>query len=124
MKYYGTIARSLIALLFVIAGVQKLTSLEGTAAYIASLGLPAPMIFTILVVLIEIPVALLFAYGYKVKEMGYLLIGFTVLTIVFAHRDFSQGANMVMALKNLAIIGGIMLAVKCASCDTCEVKKA
>jgi putative oxidoreductase len=122
MKYYGTIARSLIALLFVVAGVQKLMDIGGTAGFIGALGLPMPMIVAILVVLIEVPVALLFAYGYKVREMGYILMAYIALTTLVVHRDFSQGANLVMTLKNLAIIGGIMLAIKCADCDTCEVK--
>lgn len=113
MMHYGTIARSLIALLFVVAGVQKLMGFEGTAGYIASFGLPMPMIVALLVILIEVPVALAFAYGYKIKETGYILIAFTALATLVAHRDFAQGANMVMALKNVAIIGGIMLAIKC-----------
>ena len=122
MKYYGTIARSLIALLFVVAGAQKVMDFQGTAGFIGSLGLPAPALVAIIVILIEIPVALLFAYGYKTKETGYTLIAYTLLTILVVHRDLSQGANMVMSLKNLAIIGGLMLATKCAECDTCEVK--
>jgi putative oxidoreductase len=113
MKYYGTIARSLIALLFVVAGIQKLTGFEGTVGYVGSLGVPLATIATVIVIFIEIVVALLFAYGYKVKEMGYILIAYVVLTILIAHRDFSQGANMVMALKNIAIIGGLMLAACC-----------
>lgn len=113
MKYYGTIARSLIALLFVVAGIQKITGFQGTVGYIGSLGAPLPTLVTILVILIEVVVALLFAYGYKVREMGYILMGYVALTILVVHRDFSQGANMVMALKNIAIIGGLMLAVCC-----------
>lgn len=122
MKYYGLIARSLIALLFVVAGVQKLMDFNGITGYIGSLGLPMPAVVAALVIVIEIPVALLFAYGYKIKEMSWVLGIFTALTVVLAHRDFSQGANMVMALKNIAIIGGIMLAAKCADCSTCTVK--
>lgn len=113
MKYYGTIARSLIALLFVVAGVQKLTGFQGTVGYIGSLGVPFASLVAIIVIFIEIVVALLFAYGYKVREAGYILMAFVVLTIVLVHRDFSQGANMVMALKNIAIIGGLMLASCC-----------
>lgn len=122
MKYYGTIARSLIALLFVVAGAQKVMDFQGTVGFIGSLALPAPALVALIVILIEIPVALLFAYGYKTKEMGYVLIGYVLLTILVVHRDLSQGANMVMSLKNLAIIGGLMLATKCAECDTCDVK--
>jgi putative oxidoreductase len=121
---YGTIARSLIALLFVVAGVQKLMGFAGTVGYVGSLGVPLATVATALVIFIEIVVAAAFAYGYKVKETGYILIAFVALTILVAHRDLGAGSNMVMALKNIAIIGGIMLAIKCIGCETCEVKKA
>lgn len=113
MKNYGTIARSFIALLFVVAGYLKITGFASTVGYVGSLGVPMPLVATILVLIVEIPVALAFAYGYKVREMGYVLIAFTILATVFAHRDFGVGDNMLMALKNLAIIGGIMLAIRC-----------
>lgn len=113
MKNYATISRSLIALLFVVAGVQKLMSFDMTAGYIGSLGIPAPMLVALIVVIIEVPVALAFAWGYKIRETGYALIAFTALATLVAHRDFAMAGNMVMALKNIAIIGGIMLAIRC-----------
>jgi putative oxidoreductase len=113
MKHYGTVARSLIALLFVVAGYQKLTTFAMTAGFIGSLGVPAPTLATALVIFVEIVVALAFAFGYKVKETGYILMGFVALTILIAHRDWSQPANVMASLKNLSIIGGLMLAVCC-----------
>lgn len=113
MKYYGTIARSLIALLFVVAGVQKLMGFAGTVGYFGSLGIPMPTIAAVIVIFVEIVVALAFAYGYKVREAGYTLMTLVALTILIAHRDFSQAGQMMAALKNLAIIGGIMLGVCC-----------
>jgi putative oxidoreductase len=110
---YGTIARCLIALLFVVAGVQKLMSFSSTAGYVGSLGVPMATLATAIVIVIEVLVALAFAFGYKVREMGYILIGYVVVVTLVAHHDFSQGANMIMALKNIAIIGGLMLAVCC-----------
>lgn len=121
---YGTIARSLIALLFVVAGVQKLMDFSGTVGYVGALGVPMATVAAALVIFIEVVVAAAFAYGYKVKETGYILIAFVALTILVAHRDLAAGSNMIMALKNIAIIGGIMLAIKCMGCETCEVKKA
>ncbi len=92
---------------------------QNTAGFIGSLGVPLPLIATLFVILIEIPVALAFAWGYKTKETGYTLIAFTVLATLLAHRDIF-GADMVMALKNVAIIGGIMSAIACM-CGDCTV---
>ena len=65
---YAFIARVLIAVLFVVAGVQKLMQFSGISGYVGSLpgfaNIGSPMIATIatvLVIIIEIPVALAFA---------------------------------------------------------------
>ena len=120
---YACVSRSLIALLFVIAGVNKLMDFTNTAGYIGSLGLPLPVIATLLVILVEIPVALAFAWGYKTRETGYTLIAFTVLATILVHRDISGPMgqiNMLMALKNIAVVGGIMSAIACV-CGDCTV---
>ena len=124
MNYYSLFSRSLIALLFVVAGTQKAMHFQETVGAIGLL-VPASVaaIVTIVVIIIEVPVALAFAWGYRTCIMGWLLVGFTALTIVFIHRDFSVADNMVMALKNLAIIGGIMLGINTCTCGRCPAGK-
>lgn len=117
---YALVSRSLIALLFVFAGIGKVMSFSAFASSLGQMGIPLPMLAALIVILIEVPVALAFAYGYKVKETGYALVAFTVLTILIAHRDFSNQMNVIMALKNLAIVGGLMSAIAC-TCGTCTV---
>ena len=133
---YSIVSRSLIALLFVVAGYQKLVNFSGTVDAIVELVIPLasfvasgtvyaivklviPLV-AIVVILIEIPVALAFAYGYKTRQMGYALIAFTVLVTLIVHRDVSQPMNILMGLKNLAIIGGLMSAIMCF-CGDCMV---
>lgn len=118
---YALTSRILIALLFVVAGVQKIIGFQMMTGYIGSLGVPLPVIATALVIIIEIPVAIAFAYGYRVCTMGLILIGFTALTTLLVHRNISDGTNMVMALKNIAIIGGILAAIKACDCGNCPM---
>jgi putative oxidoreductase len=130
MNYYSLASRSLIALLFVVAGIQKMmnfgdaTTPNTEVNAIASLGFPAGIaaLVTALVIIIEVPVALAFAWGYMTCLMGWILVAFTALTILLVHRDFTNGMNMIMALKNLAIIGGLMLAVHGCECGKCPIK--
>lgn len=117
---YAFASRALIALLFVVAGAQKLMDFTGTVSIVEGLGVPFPMLATILVILVEVPVALAFAFGYKVRMTGWLLVGFTVLTTLLVHRDFSNQLHMLMTLKNIAIIGGIMSVIGCC-CNACVV---
>lgn len=109
--------RSLIALLFVVAGIQKLMSFSDISGFIGSLGVPAPALAAIIVIIIEVPVTLAFAWGYKTRQTGYVLIAFTILATLLVHRDYF-GADLVNVLKNIAIIGGIMAAIT-ATCKDC-----
>jgi putative oxidoreductase len=118
---YPLLSRVLIALLFVVAGVQKIMGFDGTVTYVGSLGVPLPMIATILIIIAEIPVALAYAWGYKIRITGGILVGFTVIATFLAHRDIATGMNLIMALKNVAIIGGILATTGTCSCGRCEV---
>ena len=121
---YSTVSRALIALLFVVAGVQKIMGFQGIVGYVGSLGVPLPLIATVLVIVVEVPVALMFVFCRKSLCMtGSVLIAFTVIATLLAHRDWSVGGNMIMALKNIAIIGGIMLAMKSCECGKCPMGK-
>ena len=121
---YAFIARVLIAVLFVVAGVQKLMQFSGISGYVGSLpgfaNIGSPMIATIatvLVIIIEIPVALAFAWGYRLCTTGMILIGFTILATLLVHNHLPQ--DMVMVLKNIAIIGGILSAIGSCDCGKC-----
>lgn len=121
MNYYALASRSLIALLFVVAGIQKAMHFQATSETVTALGIPMAAIVTVIVILIEVPIALAFAWGYYGCIAGWILVGFTAITTVVVHHDLNNGINMVNALKNLAIIGGLMLAVKDCSCKRCKI---
>jgi putative oxidoreductase len=107
---WDMLSRIFIAALFVFAGYGKLMTFEATTSYIGSVlktGMITPAI-TALVIFIEIVVAIVYAYGkYKKDIMAYILIAFTVLATIFFHSDMSNNLNVIMALKNLAIVGGL-----------------
>lgn len=115
---YALISRSLIAFLFVVAGYQKLVQFAGISGFLGSLGFPMPAVVTAIVIFIEIVVAIAYAWGYRVCLTGGILIAFTALATILVHRDIAVGDNMVMALKNIAIIGGLL-----ATIDACNCKR-
>ncbi len=115
------VSRSLIALLFVVAGLQKLMHFSDTVKSVVSLDIPLAGLATLIVIIIEIPVALAFAWGYRTCIMGAILMAFTVIVTVMVHGHLNVGMNLVMALKNLAIIGGILgLSAQC-DCGKCPI---
>lgn len=102
------IGRIFIAVLFIPAGWTKLMAISGTASYFASLGLPMPMVTAILVGLIELLGGLALLVGLQTRIAAVIVALFTIGTILVAHIDFSNGLNIIMAQKNLAIAGGLL----------------
>lgn len=108
-------SRVLIAILFVYAGVGKLMNFSGVVSGMlaAKFGALATVV-GVIVVFIEIVVAISFAIGYKKKWSAWTLGVFTALATILYHNPWGTGAfdpmMAVMALKNVAIIGGIWAA--------------
>lgn len=116
MQKEGFIVRLLIGLLFVVAGFGKLMNFDGTVGYVASLGVPLASIATIIVIIIELPVATAFILGLKnkyinVEKSAIAMIVFTALATLLAHNNIGEQMQMIMALKNIAIIGALMMFV-------------
>ena len=105
------IARIFLSILFILAGGSKLSDLEGTTQYFLGLELPAPMAMAVIVGLIEFIGGLAILIGFKIRIAAAIIALFTIGTILVAHLDFSQGLNIIMAQKNLAITGGLLLLI-------------
>lgn len=103
------VARIAIAAIFVLAGVNKITGFEGTVSQIEAVGLPLPLIVTILTIIVEVGGGIALAVGYHARWAALALAAFTVLTIIFFHANWSDPVQMIMALKNVSMIGGLLL---------------
>lgn len=103
------ISRIFLSILFILAGWGKLTGLEGTSQFFGSLGLPVPYATAILVGLVEFLGGLAIVIGFQTRFAALIVALFTIGATLVAHMDFSQGMNAMMAQKNLAIAGGLLL---------------
>ena len=115
------VARLLLGVFFIMAGAQKFTAIDGTAGYIASVGLPAPTLLAWLAAIFEVVAGIAVVVGLQTRIAALLLAAFCVFTgIVFhgsaiAMPDFPQAANdqltmmnQGMMVKNLMIAGGFL----------------
>jgi putative oxidoreductase len=110
--YIPVIGRTLLALIFIIAGWGKFMGLAGTAGYIASVGLPFPMVLAVAAVAIELIGGIALLVGFHARLAAWILIVFTALATVFFHAAWSDPLQQGMALKNLAMIGGLLYVAK------------
>lgn len=72
------------------------------------MGLPGS--FAVPAGIFELAAGLMLAVGFVVRLVALLLFVFVALTIMFFHHKFTDPVQGAMALKNLAIMGGLLLA--------------
>lgn len=107
-KIAAIIGRFLIATIFIVSGVTKLMTPGATEQMIQSAGLPGGL--AIPVGLFELVLGIMLAIGLAVRLVALLLFAFTAATILFFHNQFTDPMQAAMAMKNLAIMGGLLLA--------------
>ena len=100
------IGRVFIAVIFLVSGINKLIHVNDTNAMIAGAGLPPGL--AIPTGLFELIAGICLVFGVATRLWSILLAGFVLLTILFFHRDFTDPMQAMMAMKNLAIAGGLL----------------
>ncbi len=103
------VARVFLALLFIMAGIGKLTGAEAMAGYFGALGIPMPGISVYLVGLFEVVGGIAIVVGYQTRIVALLLAAFSIASAVLAHTNFADQTQMIMFMKNLGLAGGFLL---------------
>ena len=101
------IGRIMLALIFILAGVGKISDPAGTMGYMQSAGLPGILLWP--TIALELLGGLALAVGYKTRYVAFALAGFSVLAAAMFHNNFGDQMQMIMFLKNIAIAGGLLL---------------
>ena len=101
--------RIFLAAIFLISGLGKITAYAGTAAYMASLGVPGALLPAVIAT--EVLGAIAIIIGWKTRITAFLLAGFTLLSGIIFHSNFADQIQVIMFLKNVAIAGGFLLLV-------------
>lgn len=106
-------ARALMALMFVPAGISKITGFEGTVGYIASVGLPLAAAGAVAAIVVELLGGLALLAGAGTRIAALVLAAFTLAASVFFHAFWAVPADQafvqqLMFFKNLAIVGGLL----------------
>ena len=117
-KQFGPlVGRILLALIFVMSGFSKITGFAGTAGYIAGKGLPMAEVLTVLTIIIELGGGLLIIVGWQARWAAAAIFLFIIPVTFIFHAFWSvtdpqaQYMDMLMFMKNLAIMGGMLMIV-------------
>ncbi len=101
------IARLLLAHIFVLAGVGKITGYAGTQGYMESMGVPGALLP--LVILLELGGGLALIIGLLTRWVALALAAFCVASALIFHMNWSEQTQMIMFMKNVALAGGFLL---------------
>lgn len=126
MKQY--VPRVLLSLLFVVGGFGFLMNFAASKKFVAvglgNVGLPMSLagIALVIAIVLKLGGGLMLMFNYHRSRGAWMLIVFTAMATIMYHTNWSGDmgqAQMTNFLKNLAIIGGLMLFARCP-CKTCK----
>ncbi len=105
------VARVLLSLIFIMSGLGKIAAPAATIGYISSVGAPMPTVAYGIAVFVEVGLGLALLVGYQAKLAATGIAIFTLAAAFLFHNNFSDQIQMIMFMKNITIIGGLLLVV-------------
>ena len=107
-RYSMLVGRILIAAIFIMSGIGKITDPQGTQQYMQAMGMTwATTLFYLGAIVIEIGGGLSLLLGYWTRAGAIALILFMIPTTLLFHTNFADQNQMIHFLKNLAMFGGL-----------------
>jgi len=114
LKQYGPLlGRILLSVIFIIAGITKITGFEGAAGYMASKGLPMVEVLLVLTIIVELGGGLLILVGWQARWAATAIFMFLIpVTLIFHPFWAFEGQEGMQQFhsffKNTAIMGGMV----------------
>jgi len=108
------IARLMMVLLFLPAGIGKIGGFAGTVGYIASVGLPFATLGAVIAIVVEVAGSLALLAGFQTRLAAFILAVFALVSGLFFHQFWAAAPDQamlqqIMFFKNVAITGGLLM---------------
>ncbi|HEY9845467.1 MAG TPA: DoxX family protein [Candidatus Caenarcaniphilales bacterium] len=103
------LARIFLAAIFMRSGLGKLLDPAGTQQQMAAAGIPLTGLLLVGSIIFELVGGLAVLLGYKARIGAIALILFLIPTTLIFHTNFSEPMQINQFLKNLGIMGGLLL---------------
>ncbi|HLV07125.1 MAG TPA: DoxX family protein [Croceibacterium sp.] len=103
----AVIGRLLLALLFIVAGLQKIVNSAAVASMFVETNLSTSLIVPIGI--FELVAGILLAIGLMTRLVSFLLFLWVVLEIFFFYNQFTDPVEGTMALLLAAVAGGLLM---------------
>ena len=100
-KYANLAGRILLAHIFLLAGLNKITGYSGTQGYMEAMGVPGMLLP--LVILLEIGGAVALIVGWQTRWAAYALALFSIVAAVIFHSNLADQIQMIQFFMNRII---------------------
>lgn len=110
-------ARVLLSALFLMSGINKILNPADTQQYMASYGMPLTGLFLMGAIALELAGGLSVLLGYKARWGAIALIIFLIPATLIFHTNFADQMQTIQFMKNLAILGGLLMIIQSGSGD-------
>ena len=110
------LARVFLAAVYLFSGIDKLAHRDDSIAELNALKLSSPELLRPLVIAVQLIGGLMVLLGYYTGLGAFILLAFTAIATLLAHRPFdheglARRMQFTIALEHLAICGGLLLLV-------------
>lgn len=106
-SYIHLLGRFLLALIFIVSGVGKISDPAGAAGYIQSVGLPGFLVWP--TIALEVLGGIAIVIGFQTRIAAFALAVFSIAAAALFHTNFTDPMQSIMFMKNLSMAGGLLL---------------
>ena len=106
-QFSAPLGRLLLSIIFIFAGIGKITDYATTQGYMESVGVPGMLLP--LVIAFEVLGGIAILLGYKARLIAFLFAGFSIVSAIIFHQFWTDESQMISFMKNISIAGGFLM---------------
>ena len=111
-NYLSLLARIFLSAIFIWSGINKIINPVASQENMSAHGMPLTSIFLAAAIALEILGGLSVLLGIKTRWGAAMLIIFLIPATLIFHTNFSTEIEQAMFLKNLAMLGGLLMVIR------------
>ena len=107
--FSALLGRLFLAMIFIQSGLSKMSDYAATQSYMDAMGVSSALLP--LVIALEVVGGIAIVIGFKARLVALAMAGFSLLSALLFHTNFSDQTQTIMLMKNIAIAGGFLMIV-------------
>lgn len=107
--FSALLGRLFLAMIFIQSGLSKMSDYAATQGYMDAMAVSSALLP--LVIALEVLGGIAIVIGFKARLVALAMAGFSLLSALLFHTNFSDETQTIMLMKNIAIAGGFLMIV-------------